>query len=59
MRSSSMRISVQYKLYKIHFVIFGHFYEFLLIFKMWNPFWYLKQLKRKEIKPIVLGLKVA
>jgi hypothetical protein len=54
-----MRISVQYKLYKIHFVIFGHFYEFLLIFKMWNPFWYLKQLKRKEIKPIVLGLKVA
>jgi hypothetical protein len=35
-------------LYKVYFVIFRHLYEFLLIFNVWNPFWYLKQLEKES-----------
>jgi hypothetical protein len=38
-------------LYKIYFVIFGHVYKFLLIFKVENDFYQLNQLKKEFKRP--------
>jgi hypothetical protein len=47
-----MKISYQkIFFFKVYFVIFGHLHEFLLIFKVRNPFRYLKQLEKERNQP--------
>jgi hypothetical protein len=48
MTSSLLDISALKDSKEIYFVIFGPLHDFLMIFKIWNPFRYLKQLKKER-----------
>jgi hypothetical protein len=48
MRSSLLDRSALKDSKEIYFVIFGPLHDILLIFKIWKPFRYLKQLKKER-----------